>query len=217
MKPYFFTASILLFCIYSCSSHQISGETSYVDPTNRQDTVLLGYVLNSPTKKVTDSLIRVGLFYSEEPELENFEISVSGLSSVISVMGFPFELYVDEQKYDAFMKLSMEETTFLVRQEIYIKDKDIPAKYALIDALTRRYGKQTIIPNDYEPILPSAVEAFWNVSNKAIYVIYAGTTILVYEDIIFQQERNKKNREMEEYFREIDRKYNQQNSAKTKL
>lgn len=197
----FFLISVLISVAFTqCSSkpkEKAIDPKSIVDPNNRQDTVYFGYILGQKTQSITDRLIKEGQFNSNTQVSKTFRYMHQNL--IFS--GYPFDFCVDDKKYDALLILADNEGNFieedgtLMSLYIYL---DGCYDYTIINALEKQYGDPHMPPKDgYNVFVPDKLVAFWNISNKAVYLENMGNfTILVYEDIIGVV--NKKNKEAAE-------------------
>lgn len=215
-----------------------SVNSTIVDPENRQDTVFLGYILGQPTKSITTSLIKNGQFSTSFPVRKTYTISLGGYSQDVVTAGYPFDLYIGDQHYDATLvlydtdeKIILDDAPLsalgldinqdteeakLMRMQIYIKGTN---SYPIVSALESQYGKPNTPPKDgYKVLVPQELDAFWNVSNKAVYLeTFSSFMVLVYEDIIAIQDRNNGISAVKEAVREQERQHNLEQSKNTKL
>lgn len=224
--------NIILFIIclfaFSCSNNtqkQTEGEQekaeetrTIVDPQNRQDTVYFGYVLGQSTKGITQKLLKNGELSSTNMERRKYTLSYGGFSQDIIAEGYPFDLYIADKKYDALLTLYdtngdlIEDDGKLMSLRICISGTD---SGPIIDALKAQYGKTNTPPEDgYTLGAPEVVDAFWNISNKAVYLeSYSSFMVLTYEDIIAIRERNN----AESAKIESEKEHNLEQSKKTQL
>ncbi len=130
-----------------------------------------------------------------------FTIRRGGVSQVIYVEGYPFDLYIDDEKYTAYLslfdgkgeKIDFRSNEKLMSLQIYIQGTE---NAPILGALRKQYGEPNTPPGDnYECFVPYGdIDAFWNISNKAVYLTTPGNfMVLVYEDIIAV--RDLKNKE----------------------
>jgi len=197
----FFLVVVLIAVAFTrCSSKPREREDytkTIVDPNNRQDTVYFGYILGQRTKSITDRLIKEGQFNSNFQVQRTYRYKYQDL--IFS--GYPFDFCVDDKKYNALLVLADNEGNFIEKDgtllSLYIY-LDGFNDYPIINALKKQYGNPHMPPQDgYKVFVPDKLEAFWNVSNKAVYLENMGNfMILVYEDIIGVV--NKKNKEAAE-------------------
>ena len=227
MKHSFILFIICLF-VLSCSNNaqkQIESKQekaeetrTLVDPQNRQDTVYFGYILGQSTKDITQKLIKNGDLLSKEKERRKYTLSYGGFSQNIIAEGYPFDLYIADKKYDALLTMYdtngdlIEDDGKLMSLRICISGTD---SGPIIDALTAQYGEPNTPPEDgYKVDVPEELAAFWNISNKAVYLeSYSSFMVLTYEDIIAVRERN--NAEVAKI--ESEKEHNLEQSKKTKL
>lgn len=212
MKVNYYSLALLLFiCIlvFSCknsrrqleepnSIEQLNPKT-IVDPQNREDTVFFGYILGESSKTITSKLIDENKIDVEHRV--TFTIRRGGVSQVIYVEGYPFDLYIDDEKYTAYLslfdgkgeKIDFRSNEKLMSLQIYIQGTE---NAPILGALRKQYGEPNTPPGDnYECFVPYGdIDAFWNISNKAVYLTTPGNfMVLVYEDIIAV--RDLKNKE----------------------
>lgn len=188
-----------------------------VDPQNRQDTVFLGYILGQSTKSITKQLINKGELKSKSIVKKSLVFSAEGFAQGIVAKGYPFDLYIEDEKYDALLSLYDDKGDLiqndgkLMSLHIYIDTTD---KGSIIKALKKQYGSTNSIPEDGYKVEGPETEVFWNKSNKAIYLqSYGGFLVLIYEDIIAV--RNKNNSEAAAI--EAEKQHNLNQSKKTQL
>lgn len=188
-----------------------------VDPQNRQDTVFLGYILGQSTKSITKQLINKGELKSKSIVKKSLVFSAEGIAQGIVAKGYPFDLYIEDEKYDALLSLYDDKGDLiqndgkLMSLHIYIDTTD---KGSIIKALKKQYGSTNTIPEDGYKVEGPETEVFWNKSNKAIYLqSYGGFLVLIYEDIIAV--RNKNNSEAAAI--EAEKQHNLNQSKKTQL
>lgn len=184
-------------CFSCMNNNQQKGNTSIpktvVDPNNRQDTVYFGYILGQPTKSITEALIKEGKFNSPKQVKKTF----SYLAWELNYEGYPFNLFIGDKSYDAFLVLADTDGQFITNDGklmslyIYIDGSE---KQPILNELRKQYGTPNTPPQDgYSVFVPRSLDAFWNVSNKAVYLeSMGGFMILVYEDIIAVTERKNK-------------------------
>lgn len=193
-----------------------------VDPQNRQDTVYFNYILGQETKSITDKLIAEGKFNSKYPETKSYRMSIGGYTQTITCKGYPFDLYIADQKYDAQLVLyntegkRIDDNGKLMSLRIYIEGSK---KYPIINALKQQYGEKNNPPKDgYKVDVPDRLDAFWNISNKAIYIeSFSSYMVLIYEDIIAVRDLYLDMEKTEKANKEANRKYNEEQSQRTSL
>lgn len=193
-----------------------------VDPQNRQDSVYFGYVLGQPTKEVTRQLIDNGDLLSKNIESRKYRLSIGGFSQDYIAKGYPFDLYIADKKYDALLSLYdtngdlIQDDGKLMSIHIYINGND---RVPIIDALASQYGETNTPPNDgYKVMIPEELDAFWNISNKAVYLeTFSDFMVLIYEDIIAVKEKNNAEAAKIEAEIESEKEHNLEQSKKTKL
>ena len=198
---FFLTAVLISVAFTHCSSkpkEKAIDPKTIVDPNNRQDTVYFGYIFGQKTQNITDRLIKEGQFNSNSQVRKTYRYMHQNL--ILS--GYPFDFCVDDKKYDALLILADNEGNFIEKDGtilcLYI-DVDGWEKYSIINALKKQYGDPHMPPkvDGYKVFVPDKLEAFWNISNKAVYLEDMGDfMILVYEDIIGVAD--KKNKEATE-------------------
>lgn len=207
----------------STEEQSIAGDKkSLVDPNNRQDTVYFGYVLNKPTKDITKKLIDENAFIGDIGYSYTFTVVQYGQSQKITIDGYAFDLYIAGKKYNALLTLfdtdEQQITLYgkdgnLMSLQIYIQGRE---KEPIIEALKKQYGEPCEMPGEgYDSTVPRDwIDAFWNVSNKAVYLATPGNfMILVYEDIIaIRNKENEKNA-----LKQAEKEYYIERSKKTKL
>lgn len=198
----------------------VVNKTTVVDPNNRQDTVYLGYILGQNTKSVTKHLIKNGDYLSKRLERRTFTLSMGGFSQNITAKGYPLDLYIGDKKYDALLSLYdtngdlIEDDGVLMSLRIYIPGGALE-KADIITALKKQYGTPNAPPQGgYKVDVPQEVNAFWNISNKAVYIeSFSGFMVLIYEDIIAVRNLNK----AKAAAKESEKARNREKSKKTHL
>lgn len=191
-----------------------------VDPNNRQDTVYLGYILGQKTKSITKQLIKNSAFLSKRIEKRTFMLSMGGFAQKINVKGYPLDLYIGDKKYDALLSLYdtngdlIEDDGVLMSLRIYIPGGALE-RADIITELKKQYGEPNRPPQGgYKVDIPQEVDAFWNISNKAVYLeSFSGFMVLIYEDIIAVRNKNKS----EAAAKESEKAKNREQSKKTHL
>lgn len=189
-----------------------------VDSQNRQDTVYFGYILGQPTKDITKQLINNRDLLSNDIERRTFTMSYGGYSTNIVVNGYPFDLFIADKKYKALLSLYdtngdvIQDDGKLMSLRIYISGTD---KYPIIDALKKQYGETNTPPEEgYKVDVPQEIDAFWNISNKAVYLeSFSSFMVLIYEDIIAVRDKNN----AEAAAIESEKERNLEQSKKTQL
>jgi len=226
----FIVLLIISLLFYSCNNtqsrlnkqdinEQVLNPKTIVDPQNRRDTVFWGYILGQSTKKITNNLIDERKMDVEHKV--NLTIRKGGVSQVIYVYGYPFDLYIADKKYNAFLSLfdtdgeriDFRSDAKLMSLQIYICDTE---KDPIIEALKEEYGEPNLPPEEgYESFVPKEdMDAFWNISNKAVYLATLGNfMVLVYEDILAIMDKRK----AENAAIEKEKEFNQEQSKKTQL
>jgi hypothetical protein len=191
-----------------------------VDPKNRQDTVFLGYILGQKTKSITKQLIKNGDLLSKRIERRTFTLSMGGFAQNIIAKGYPLDLYIGDKKYDALLSLYdtngdlIEDDGMLMSLRIYIPGGALE-RADIITELKKQYGKPNTPPQGgYKVDVPQEVNAFWNISNKAVYLeSFSGFMVLIYEDIIAVRNKNK----AETAAKDSEKAKNRERSKKTHL
>lgn len=216
----------LLLCALCCACNNNSQSqkevtvdpNTIVNPNNRQDTVYFGYILGQKTQSITDSLIKEGRFNLNTQIPKRYHYMFQDL--ILS--GYPFDFCVDEKKYDALLILADNEGNFIEKDGtllslyIYLDGWD---KYTIINALKKQYGEPHMPPNNgYRVFVPDKLEAFWNVSNKAVYLEAMGDfMILVYEDIIGVVDKKNKEAAKKAAAEAAEKQRNMERSKNTPL
>ena len=226
----FYLQLFIVFCMASsCNNQQRRIETNQkninetrtvVDPQNRQDTVYMGYVLGQTTKSITKQLIKNGDILSNKIEQRYYTLSIGGYSQRIIAKGYPIDLYIGDKKYDALLSLYdtkgevIEDDGILMSLRIFIKGDALDTAN-IITELKKQYGEPNTPPNDsYKVDVPQEVDAFWNISNKAVYLeSFSSFMVLIYEDIIAIRDKNKSEAEAIE----AEKANNLEKSKKTHL
>ena len=212
MKTRFFLLALFVLqgvvgCINNNTSSQTQVRESIVDRNNRQDTVYLGYLLGKPIEPLTQRLIAKGKL--SRKTTRTYTVSEAGFSVPVKVQGYPVTVYFGSSSYDALLHMETDAGK-LYRQEIYI-----PAYYSsdIVSALKEKYGEKfDKYPSGFTPKLESKVCYFINQSNKAVYLLScSGFYVLVYEDIIYQEDKRRQEQEA----REIVSDYNRQQAKTT--
>ena len=195
----------------------ITETNNLVNPENRQDTVFFGYILGQSTKSITKQLINKGELKSKSIVKKSLVFSAEGFAQGIVAKGYLFDLYIEDEKYDALLSLYDDKGDLiqndgkLMSLHIFIDTTD---KGSIIKALKKQYGSTNTIPEDGYKVEGPETEVFWNKSNKAIYLqSYGGFLVLIYEDIIAV--RNKNNSEAAAI--ETEKQHNLNQSKKTQL
>lgn len=134
-----------------------------VDPQNRQDTVFLGYILGQSTKSITKQLINKGELKSKSIVKKSLVFSAEGFAQGIVAKGYPFDLYIEDEKYDALLSLYDDKGDLiqndgkLMSLHIYIDTTD---KGSIIKALKKQYGSTNSIPEDGYKVEGPETEVF---------------------------------------------------------
>lgn len=218
----FFLTAVLVFVAFTnCSSkpkEKAIDPKTIVDPNNRHDTVYFGYILGQKTQSITERLIKEGHFNSNIQIPKTYRYMHQNL--IFS--GYPFDFCVNDKKFDALLILADNEGNFIEKDGtllslyIYLDGWD---KYSIINALKKQYGDPNTPPKGgYKVFVPDKLEAFWNISNKAIYLEDMGDfMILVYEDIIGVADKKNKEAAKQAAAEAAEKQKNMERSKNTPL